>query len=572
MRSNQPWIILSLITLLILPLYHWSFQNKILPHVFIAGQEVSNLTINQAKTVVRQSLPQPLPGLTISFGNLTWSLPLNDLQLEFLVDETINEAYFLGRDHRWFKNLIDQWHLWFNPRHLSLKFSLNETVRNDFVNAIAMQINEPMIPPVLEKQTSGEVKLIPGKNGRQINIELLKQTIDSQLADLNFTPITLPVKLESLNLNAEQFNSALARAENIKFKTLVVQSANQDHKIEGQELMNLIGFETSWNEAEVASLAARLASQYNRPMQNASFYFDGHRVTEFKPAVSGLNLNEPETIKSLINGLEQLLSASAVSQMVALKFDETLPAITTDSVNNLGIKELLGRGESLFKGSIFSRKHNVALTASKINGLVIPPGETFSFNQAVGEISQATGYQTAYVIKDGRTVLGDGGGICQDSTTLFRAALNAGLDIIERRPHSYRVGYYEQNSPVGVDATVYSPTTDFKFINDTPAHILIQTEVDLNKNYLKVEIYGTNDGRQATLSNFRLWGQVPPPPDLYIDDPTLPSGQIKQIDWRAAGAKAAFDWHVTRNGETLRQKTFYSHYQPWQAIFLRGTN
>ena len=154
---------------------------------------------------------------------------------------------------------------------------------------------------------------------------------------------------------------------------------------------------------------------------------------------------------------------------------------------------------------------------------------------------------------------------------MFRAALNAGLEIIERHPHSYRVGYYEQNSPVGVDATVYSPSTDFKFKNDTPTHILIQTQVDLTKNYLKVEIYGSSDGRKAVLSNFRLWGQTPPPPDLYVDDPTLPAGQTKQIDWKAWGAKAAFDWTVERSGEIIHQKTFYSSYQPWQAVYLRGT-
>jgi vancomycin resistance protein YoaR len=239
-------------------------------------------------------------------------------------------------------------------------------------------------------------------------------------------------------------------------------------------------------------------------------------------------------------------------------------------VNDLGIKTLIGKGESTFHGSIVSREHNVALTAARLSGILIAPGETFSFNQAVGDISLATGYQTAYIIKDGRTVLGDGGGVCQDSTTVFRAALDAGLPIMERHAHSYRVAYYEQNSPVGVDATVYAPSTDLKFKNDTSGHILVQARANTGTNYLVVELYGSSDGRQANLSNFRWWGQIPPPADLYVDDPTLPAGKVKQIDWKAWGGKAAFDWRVVRGSEILQERTFYSSYQPWQAVFLRG--
>jgi vancomycin resistance protein YoaR len=258
-------------------------------------------------------------------------------------------------------------------------------------------------------------------------------------------------------------------------------------------------------------------------------------------------------------------------EAIELPVITTEPAIKTENVNGLGIKELLGKGESTFHGSIASRKHNIALTAGRLNGILVAPSEIFSFNQAVGDISAATGYQTAYIIKDGRTMLGDGGGVCQDSTTMFRAILNAGLPIIERHPHSYRVTYYEQNAPPGLDATVYAPSVDLKFKNDTPGYILIQTKVDINKNYLVVELYGSSDGRKATVSNVRLWAQVPPPADLYQDDPTLAAGVIKQVDWKAWGAKAAFDWKVVRNNEVLQEKTFYSNYQPWQAVYLRGT-
>jgi vancomycin resistance protein YoaR len=189
----------------------------------------------------------------------------------------------------------------------------------------------------------------------------------------------------------------------------------------------------------------------------------------------------------------------------------------------------------------------------------------------VGDISLATGYQQAYVIRDGRTVLGDGGGVCQVSTTLFRAILAAGLPIVERHAHSYRVGYYEQDSKPGLDATVFAPSADLKFTNDTSAYILIQSQVDKSKMTLEFDLYGTSDERKAELGKVRVWDVSDPPPDLYEDDPTLPAGTVKQVDYKAWGAKAAFDWKVTRGEEVLQERTFYSNYQPWQAVFLRGT-
>ena len=137
------------------------------------------------------------------------------------------------------------------------------------------------------------------------------------------------------------------------------------------------------------------------------------------------------------------------------------------------------------------------MATSRLNGVLVAPGEEFSFNKALGDVSAGTGYQQAYVIKGGRTVLGDGGGVCQVSTTLFRALLNAGLPITERRAHSYRVGYYEQGFPPGLDATVYYPTTDLKFKNDTSNHILIQSRVEGVK--LIFDIYGPDDGRKVVM-------------------------------------------------------------------------
>ena len=161
--------------------------------------------------------------------------------------------------------------------------------------------------------------------------------------------------------------------------------------------------------------------------------------------------------------------------------------------------------------------------------------------------------------------------MCQVSTTLFRSVLNAGLPVVERVAHAYRVGYYEQDSPPGFDATVYAPSPDLKFKNDTPAYILITAKADPKSYSLVFELYGASDGRVASITKPVVSNYSAPLPTIYQDDPTLPTGTLKQTDFSAAGARVSFNYTVTRDGETVFQKTFISNYRPWAAVYLRGT-
>ena len=328
-----------------------------------------------------------------------------------------------------------------------------------------------------------------------------------------------------------------------------------------------------WKDEALQTTLDSVAQEINMEPENALFEFQNGRVYAFKLSKPGRVVDVVTAKKRFVDTLELLAAdTSPTTQLTfALPVIPKEPLITTELANDLGIVELIGRGESYFRGSIAGRIHNVALGASRINGVIIAPGETFSFNTAVGDISAATGYKQAYVIKSGRTVLDDGGGICQVSTTLFRAALNAGLPIVERHAHSYRVGYYEQNSKPGFDATVYAPSYDLKIKNDTGTSILIQATTDTAKTHLTFTLYGKGDNRKVELSPVRLWDSKPAPPDLYQDDPTLPTGTVKQVDWANPGIKAAFDYKVTRNGEELFRQTFFSNFIPWQAVYLRGT-
>jgi len=327
-----------------------------------------------------------------------------------------------------------------------------------------------------------------------------------------------------------------------------------------------------WDTDAVDQFIDSLSETINIPVENALFQFTKGKVVAFKPSKAGRTVNEKTLKEQFTSSLYTAVQTNTKQIVLPVPIDTVEPMVTTKQTNLFGIKELIGKGYSEFPGSIPGRIHNIALAASKLNGVLIPPGTTFSFNDTMGDISAATGYQSAYIIKDGRTVMGDGGGVCQVSTTMFRAALNAGLPIVERHAHSYRVHYYEDDgSKAGLDATVFNPTEDLRFTNDTPAYILIQTKIDTANVNLAFEFYGATDGRKAEILNHTVGGIVPPPPALYQDDPTLPLGVIKQVDFAAWGAKASFDYRVTKNGQVIFEKTFISNFRPWQAVYLKGT-
>jgi vancomycin resistance protein YoaR len=230
----------------------------------------------------------------------------------------------------------------------------------------------------------------------------------------------------------------------------------------------------------------------------------------------------------------------------------------------LGVRELISEATTTFYGSIPARIHNIAHASAKLDGVLIPPATTFSFLQTIGEISTRTGFREAYVIVGDKTETGVGGGVCQTSTTLFRAAYFAGLPILERRPHSYQVGYYH---PTGLDAAVYSPTQDLKFKNDTPGHILIQTQ--LQGYRLTYRFFGTKD-RTTTWSAPVVRNVIPPPPTRFIIDDSLRYGQRKQIDFSAPGAQVTVYRTIKFDDGRVVKDSLFSQYRPWAAVYLVG--
>ena len=235
-------------------------------------------------------------------------------------------------------------------------------------------------------------------------------------------------------------------------------------------------------------LEARIATRVDREPQNAVFETSSTgRVRAFALAQDGQRLDRSGSLERI---REQLLTTEITNQAVTLPVVVTAPALGNDAAEELGIKELLAVGETNFSGSPANRIHNIGIGASRYDGLLLEPGQEFSFNEFLGPVDASTGYKPELVIKPEGTVPEYGGGLCQVSTTAFQAAVQAGLKVTQRRNHSYMVRYY--GAP-GFDATIYPPYTDLKFVNDTPGHILVETEVI--GTTIRFSYYGTNDGR-----------------------------------------------------------------------------
>jgi len=454
---------------------------------------------------------------------------------------------------------------------ISLSASYDRDLLADQILVISSEVSPaPQYPEA--RIVGGDVVINQGAAGVAIDGQELEKKVRYALS-LGQTEVTIAAREKDPSLRGEALSRFRKRAGVLANKSIVISSEGETRlSLGGGELLAFLTRDRALDELAFEKLYSDIAQVIERDPQNPVFEMKGGRVTEFSPAFDGLKIKKEELRNRVEDAMERLEKESVSVEISAEAISvRTPPDFASNEINQLGIKELIGKGSSRFAGSPADRVHNIALASSRLNGILIPPGEVFSFNGALGDISAYTGYRQSYIISGGKTILGDGGGVCQVSTTFFRAALDAGLSVEDRRAHSYRVGYYEQDSLPGLDATIYSPFVDLKIRNDTPKHILIQTKANTKDMTLEFEFYGTDDGREIRLTEPQILSSSPAPETLYIDDPSLPAGVVEQVDYAAPGAKVSYDYSVEKNGEVLSSETFTSTYRPWQAKFRRGT-
>ncbi|GAA0508020.1 VanW family protein [Deinococcus depolymerans] len=277
---------------------------------------------------------------------------------------------------------------------------------------------------------------------------------------------------------------------------------------------------------------------------------------------NGLQVNIDKTRANLLAALKD---PRGVKVNVVLGA-QSAPRRTLDYFLSRGVTAHLGTGETNYYGSSPARVTNIHVGASRFQDRLVEGG-TVSFNELVGPITLNAGFVTGLVIAGERTANGVGGGICQVSTTVFRALYGAGLPVTQRQNHSYQVHYYD---PQGLDATIYQPSLDLRFANDTGGALWFQTTWDDQESRLSVSVFGKARDFTVQVGAPRTLKTTPAPADRLIPDASVPAGQRRQVDWAAPGAVIEVQRSFLRGGKVFKQDTLKSTYRPWPNIFLVG--
>ncbi len=317
-----------------------------------------------------------------------------------------------------------------------------------------------------------------------------------------------------------------------------------------------------------------LAPEIDRPPEDQRFRYDPAtgQLSAVAPGRNGYALDVPTTVEHIAQACFAPNGSEARSVELAVRVIP--PQVTYADLQALLPLTLVGEGESSFAGSTPERLLNIKTASARFHGVAIPADATFSFLSHLGPVTTASGYSDSWVIYGDRTELGPGGGVCQVSTTCFRAAFWSGLPIVERWPHSYRVSWYEP--PLGLDAAVFYPTTDLKFRNDTGAPLLILTEVNEAGGKLFFRFYGRDTGRKVTMEGPETGEPIPPGEPVMQEDPTLAVGSRVLMERARDGIDVTVYRIVEQEGSEgsaaqSKRESFVSKYQPWPARYRIGT-
>jgi len=531
------------------------YGEKIYPKIQIAGINVGNQSRNDAQKIISDRVEEYLksnPEFILDYEKKNWRPNFTDLGGEINIDETIEAAFYIGHGENFFLSALRQIQSVFSPINIDLKIKFHE---KDF-SAYLKPIKESLETPYENDSYKIEnLKLIEtsGKEGNGIDEMVLKNDINQLIQKWQDGKVKIIIRTTYPKVRRENCYQAKEMAELAISEPITLKYKNDGYKISQELIASWVVFsEDQIDEEEIdpfspnvsdhfklkadlsdnsiKEYARSIAEEINTLPVNARLQFVNGKLKILKKSIPGTFLDE----KSLIADLKEIVKVEG-ERIVKIKTSKLSSEINEKNLSKLGIKELLSTGISDFSGSPNNRRHNIAIGASMFNGVIVKPGEDFSFVETLGDVSAKTGYLPELVIKEDKTIPEYGGGLCQVSTTAFRAAVLSGLPILEREPHSYRVKYYDWPYGPGFDSTVYIPHPDLKFKNDTSAHILIQTYVSGSRLYF--EFYGTKGNRR-----------------VKIDGPRV-------IKYLSGGAlKTEFYQLVYQGKKLIRKVRFYSFY------------
>lgn len=551
------------------------FHGRIGGAVTVSGIDISYDMPASAEAkltnAVNSYLKKPIK---ISIDKNTKNLSIEDLGIQILVPETIKMVKKINSYNGSMGNFFQEL---FFPRKKSLSL-LVKIDEKTLVSNINKEFNLKETAPknaTFILRENGDLQIEKEKEGPYFNKKMLikdlkhrTQTFDDENFEITLTT-SLP---DILSADLERQKPELQKTLNHKM-TLIDPVYSDDWTIKLSSYPHWVVLNTTAQKTTVEVkqdklnefVDAEISKWLDKPVEVVNISKNGDEVIIDGEGHDG-RLIQREALKKSIE-----LAAVAKIKEVPIPTKKIEPELKiSEELKNLGITERIGIGHTSFYGSPTNRVFNINVATNKLNGKLVAPGETFSFNKNIGAVDGSTGYRKELVIKKEGTLPEYGGGVCQVSTTMYRAALFSGLPIAERNQHSYAVSYYSQIMGHGLDATIYIGGPDLKFQNDTENHILVQAYTK-NDYELYFIFYGTDDGRKVQMEGPYLSNYRNPPATITIETSELPAGQKKQLEKAHTGFDALWYRYVTNSkGETTKE-TIATKYKAMPTKILIGT-
>lgn len=588
-------------------IYDAKYGDKFFPGVYIAGEKMSGQSYEEALVYFKTKSDVFFEnGINISFSGEKGTRGVNipmfsdgltaDVSVEYFsigdLEGAIKEAYDWGHSGSFFERLSEQARIIFFKKDFSLPAVFHDSAIASLLERELDSFLEAPKPAEFKPEGS-EIIIVDERPGEAIDEGFLAAALREKLASLDSSQIEISAEKKNPRVSSEALKPFLGLANQMAKETsLVFVYKNRKWKVDGGKFVSWLtvkedgelGVESAKLEAY---LSASVGPLINNPPRNSRFEIRDGKFVEISPGAPGNVIDIKKTaerVERIIPRVDRsyaktgnlFLALQNIAEEEKIIFEGGVinipieiiraePRVTQESISQYKIKDLVGYARTSFAGSSKDRINNIKVGVSKLTGLLLAPGEEFSAVKAIGSVTEADGYVKEYVIKDNKSVKELGGGLCQIATTLFRLALDSGFKITARTEHRYVVKYYGP----GLDATVYSPQPDLRFINNTDNFVLLQGSV--KGTDLIFEFYGTEDGRSVSISEPRISNEKPPAETKYIDSPELPKGTTECSETPRKGMTAEVTYTVTKLDGSSETQIFKSVYQPWGKICLVGT-
>ena len=478
-------------------------KDTIVSGVKIEGIEVSGLTAEEAKGKIESIYKEKLETeIPVQYNEYETTINANLLETQYNVEKAIKKAVNIGKEGNIFTNNYNILFALMGKQNIKVEMQINEEASKKIIEDIGTNL-----PGVVIESTyyieNDKLIITKGQAGVKIDTEKMLNEVKEKLDN--------PEKIV--------------------------------------DYINIPVTEVKPTEIDID----KIHEEVYKEVQDAYYT---QNPFEIHPEVEGIDFDVEEAKKALEEDKEEY--------EISLKI--TKPKVTTNQIGTEAFPDQLATFKTNYDGGDKDRTTNLQIACNKINGKVVMPNETFSYNKTLGARTAAAGYKNAKVYEAGQVVDGIGGGICQISSTLYNAVLRANLEIVERKNHQFVTSYVE----AGMDATVVYGMTDFKFKNTRkyPVKIIASAK----NGVATVSIYGIKEGEEYTFSFRTVTVSTIPTSTKYIDDPTLEAGKEKVKQKGANGKKTETYMTKMLNGKII-STTIISRdtYDAMQKIILRGT-